>query len=96
MVSRYMILSGIPLSRITICDEVQNMISYLVENLRPVDSNSISEEDRLSTAIKREPTKKGKENYFVFFLFLDKDDKHCNKNFSIPSKCKLCELDLKI
>ena len=96
MVSRYFILSGIPMNQITMMNEIQNMISYLVENLRPVDSNSISEEDRLSTAIKREPTKKGKENYFVFFLFLDKDDDYCNKNFSIPSKCKLCELDLKI
>ena len=74
MVSRYLILSGIPLSRMTICDEIQNMISYLVENLRPVDSNSIPAEDRFSTAIKREPTKKGMENCFVFFfLFLDKD-----------------------
>ena len=40
MVSRYLILSGIPLSRITICDEIQKMISYLVENLRPAKSNS--------------------------------------------------------
>ena len=61
MVSRYMILSGIPLSRITICDEVQNMISYLVENLRPVDSNSILAEERLSTGLKREPTEEGME-----------------------------------
>ena len=68
MVSRYLILSGIPLSRITICDEIQNMISYLVENLSPVDSKSIKAEDRPSTGIKREPTKKGMDNYFVFFL----------------------------
>ena len=72
MVSRYLILSGIPLSRITICDEIQNMISYLVENLSPVDSNSIPAEDRLSIAIKREPTKKGMEIYFIFFLIFIK------------------------
>ena len=69
MVSRYFILSGIPLSRITICDEIQNMISYLVENLRPVDSHSIPAKERLSTAIKSKPTKKGMENYFVFFSY---------------------------
>ena len=32
MVSRYFILSGIPLSQITIINEIQNMISYLIEN----------------------------------------------------------------
>ena len=42
MVSRYFILSGIPMTQISICNEVQKMISFLVENLRP--SNSISEE----------------------------------------------------
>ena len=55
MVSRYFILSGIPLSRITICDEIQNMISYLVENLRPEDSQSFPE--------------KGKENLFGIFSY---------------------------
>ena len=61
MVSRYFVLSGIPLNRLTICDEIQNMISYLVENLRPANSNSISEE--------------GKENLFsIFFLIFDKDN----------------------
>ena len=74
MVSRYFILSGIPINQIKMMNEIQNMISYLVENLRPADSNSIPAEDRFNTAIKRESTKKGKENYFVFFLFLDKDD----------------------
>ena len=33
MVSRFLILSGIPLSRMTICDEIQNMISFFVENI---------------------------------------------------------------
>ena len=33
MVSRFLLLSRIPLSRMTICDEIQNMISFLVENL---------------------------------------------------------------
>ena len=51
MVSRYFLLSGIPLNRLTICDEIQNMISYLVENLRPANSKSDSEE--------------GKENVFT-------------------------------
>ena len=37
MVSRFLILSGIPLSRMTICDEIQNMISFLVENLNPYE-----------------------------------------------------------
>ena len=68
MVSRYFILSGIPMNQITMMNEIQNMISFLVENLRPVDSNSIPAEDKLSTAIKREPTKNGMVNYFVFFL----------------------------
>ena len=35
MVSRYFILSGIPMTQMAICNEIQNMISYLVENLRP-------------------------------------------------------------
>ena len=61
MVSRYFLLSGIPLNRLTICDEIQNMISYLVENLRPGNSKSVPEE--------------GKENLFsIFFVFFDKDD----------------------
>ena len=64
MVSRYLILSGIPLSRITICDEIQNMISYLVENLRPANSYSISEE--------------GKENSFSIFPIFGKVDKILN------------------
>ena len=46
MVSRYFLLSGLPLNRLTICDEIQNMISYLVENVRPASSNSISEEGK--------------------------------------------------
>ena len=44
MVSRYFILSGIPLSRMTICDEIQKMISFLVENLQPTNLNSIKKE----------------------------------------------------
>ena len=35
MVGRYFILSGIPMSRTTICEEIRNMILYLVENLQP-------------------------------------------------------------
>ena len=41
MVSRYFILSGIPMTQITICNEIQNMISYLVENLKPSTSKTI-------------------------------------------------------
>ena len=44
MVSRYFILSGIPMSRITICDEIYNMVSFLFKNLSTSNSNSISEE----------------------------------------------------
>ena len=33
MVCRYFILSGIPMSRISICDEIQSMVSFVVENL---------------------------------------------------------------
>ena len=66
MVSRYFILSGIPMNQITMMNEIQNMISYLVENLRPVDSNSIPAQDRLCTAIKIEPTEKGMENYSFY------------------------------
>ena len=41
MVSRYFILSGIPMTQMTICNEIQNMISYLVENLQPSTSKTI-------------------------------------------------------
>ena len=34
MVSRYFILSGIPLNRTTIGDEIQKMISFLLKNLQ--------------------------------------------------------------
>ena len=40
MVSRYFILSGIPLDRTTIGDEIQKMISFLLENLQSPNSNS--------------------------------------------------------
>ena len=33
MVSRHFILSGIPMTKITICEEIQNMISTVVEDL---------------------------------------------------------------
>ena len=33
MVCRYFILSGLPMSRIEICEEIQSMVSYVVENL---------------------------------------------------------------
>ena len=33
MVSRYFILSGIPMTKITICEEIQNMISTVVKDL---------------------------------------------------------------
>ena len=33
MVCRYFILSGIPMSRMIICDEIQSMVSFVVENL---------------------------------------------------------------
>ena len=75
MVSRYFLLSGIPLNRLTICDEIQNMMSYLVENLRSANSNSISEE--------------GKEKLLTFFfLYLIKMTIFCYKYYSIPFKCK--------
>ena len=35
MVSRYFIFSDIPMTQMTICNEIQNMISYLVKNLQP-------------------------------------------------------------
>ena len=38
MVGRHFILSGIPLSKITICEEIQNMISSLVEGLTNWDN----------------------------------------------------------
>ena len=41
MVSRYFILSGIPMTQMTICNEIQNMTSYLVENLQPSTSKTI-------------------------------------------------------
>ena len=37
MVSRYFILSGIPITRTTISDEIRNMIQSLVENLQRSD-----------------------------------------------------------
>ena len=37
MVARHFILSGIPMTRLTISDEIRNMILYLVENLQPSD-----------------------------------------------------------
>ena len=52
MVSRYCILSGIPLNRTTIGDEIQKMISFLLENLQTSNSN-------------RNP-KEGIKKYFVF------------------------------
>ena len=33
MVGRYFILSGIPMSQIAICKEIENMVSSLVEDL---------------------------------------------------------------
>ena len=33
MVNRYFILSGIPISQLEICYEIQNMVSFVVENL---------------------------------------------------------------
>ena len=33
MLGRYFILSGIPMSPVTICKEIQNMISVVVEDL---------------------------------------------------------------
>ena len=41
MVSRYFILSGIPMTQITICNEIQNMISYLVAHLQPSTSKTV-------------------------------------------------------
>ena len=41
MISRYFILSGIPMTQMTICNEIQNMTSYLVENLQPSTSKTI-------------------------------------------------------
>ena len=35
MVSRYFMLSGIPLSQLTVINEIQNMVSHLIENLSP-------------------------------------------------------------
>ena len=32
MIGRYFILSGIPMTQITICKEIQNMISFLEKN----------------------------------------------------------------
>ena len=39
MVSRYFILSGIPLNQTTIGDEIQKMISFLLKNLQTQNSN---------------------------------------------------------
>ena len=33
MVCRYFILSGLPMSRIAICEEIQSMVSFVVKNL---------------------------------------------------------------
>ena len=44
MVSRYFILSGIPLSRMAMCDEIQKMISFLLENLQTSNSNKNKKE----------------------------------------------------
>ena len=44
MISRYFILSGVPLGQLAIIKEIQNMISYLVENLRPANLNRMQEE----------------------------------------------------
>ena len=33
MLGRYYILSGIPMTQMTICKEIQNMISYIDKNL---------------------------------------------------------------
>ena len=33
MLGRYFILSGIPMTQITICKEIQKMISFIVKNL---------------------------------------------------------------
>ena len=41
MVSRYFILSDIPMTQMAICNEIQNMISYLVENLQPSTSKTV-------------------------------------------------------
>ena len=42
MISRYFVLSGIPMSRITICEEIRDMASFLVKNIHAAKSNSIS------------------------------------------------------
>ena len=56
MISRYFILSGIPLSQLTIIDEIQNMISYLIENLGAANSKRMPE--------------KGMKNSFFFYFFI--------------------------
>ena len=33
MVSRYFILSGIPICQLSLCNEIQNMVTFLVKNI---------------------------------------------------------------
>ena len=45
MVSRYFILSGIPVCQFTLCKEIQNMVSFLVEKIQPPNDNCFSGEE---------------------------------------------------
>ena len=46
MVSRYLILSGIPMNQLILCKEIQNMVTFLVKNIQSPNSNSISGGDK--------------------------------------------------
>ena len=72
MVSRYFILSGIPMNQITMMNEIQNMISYLVENLRPTNSDSAQEEGMVHNGFPYEKL------ILKFFFALEKMSKYCN------------------
>jgi len=75
MVSRYFILSGIPMNQLTIINEIQNMISHLVENLKASNSNMIQVQ----------PLRTGLENLnspdWNFFEFITENIGRCG-----PSK----------
>ena len=71
MVSRYFILSGIPLNRTTIGDEIQKMISFLLKNLQTQNINRDGAERLRKYLIK---TGIGNLNYpdWYFFEFITK------------------------
>ena len=65
MVSRFLILSGIPMDQLRVCNEIQNMVSFLVKNIQSSKSNIIS-----GGELKKLFAVKDNFRIFIFDVFL--------------------------